>query len=39
MGAVEGDAPYHSKEGEQPGYAPGKSPSLAHVAFHRKDVF
>lgn len=31
--------PYHSKEGMQPGYAPGKSPSSVHVAFHRKGVF
>ncbi|KAG3100874.1 hypothetical protein PI124_g14618 [Phytophthora idaei] len=31
--------PYHAKEGMQPGYAPGKSPSAVHVAFHRKGVF
>lgn len=31
--------PYHSKEGMQPGFAPGKSPSAVHVAFHRKGVF
>lgn len=31
--------PYHAKEGMQPGYAPGKSPSSIHVAFHRKGVF
>ncbi|TYZ64208.1 hypothetical protein PybrP1_011493 [[Pythium] brassicae (nom. inval.)] len=31
--------PYHSKEGMQPGFAPGKSPSSVHVAFHRKGVF
>ncbi|KAF1324059.1 Nuclear pore complex protein, partial [Globisporangium splendens] len=31
--------PYHSKEGMQPGYAPGKSPSSVHVSFHRKGVF
>ncbi|OWZ08467.1 Nuclear pore complex protein Nup155 [Phytophthora megakarya] len=31
--------PYHAKEGMQPGFAPGKSPSAVHVAFHRKGVF
>lgn len=31
--------PYHSKEGMQPGFAPGKSPSSVHVSFHRKGVF
>jgi nuclear pore complex protein Nup155 len=31
--------PYHAKEGMQPGYTPGKSPSAVHVAFHRKGVF
>ncbi|GMF46949.1 unnamed protein product [Phytophthora fragariaefolia] len=31
--------PYHAKEGMQPGYAPGKSPSAVHAAFHRKGVF
>lgn len=31
--------PYHAKEGMQPGYVPGKSPSAVHVAFHRKGVF
>lgn len=31
--------PYHAKEGMQPGFAPGKSPSAVHAAFHRKGVF
>ncbi|DAZ94380.1 TPA: hypothetical protein N0F65_001114 [Lagenidium giganteum] len=31
--------PYHAKEGMQPGFAPGKSPSTVHAAFHRKGVF
>lgn len=31
--------PYHAKEGMQPGFAPGKSPSSVHAAFHRKGVF
>ncbi|RLN73609.1 hypothetical protein BBJ28_00005374 [Nothophytophthora sp. Chile5] len=31
--------PYHAKEGMQPGYAPGKSPSAVRVALHRQGVF
>ncbi|TMW66059.1 hypothetical protein Poli38472_003824 [Pythium oligandrum] len=30
--------PYHAKEGMQPGFAPGKSPSNVHLAYHKRGV-
>nr|CCA21393.1 nuclear pore complex protein Nup155 putative [Albugo laibachii Nc14] len=31
--------PYHTKEGMQPGFVPGKSPSQVHSAYYRDGVF
>lgn len=36
---VNDSPPYHTKEGMQPGFVPGKSPSQIHSAYYRDGVF